>query len=413
MKINIIGAGMSGLYAGYLLSKSGIDCELFEASHRSGGRVYSHIVNDHRFVELGAELVYAPQGPLMKSLDKLSDPVCTFNGESYYFYQDQLVSGNNLKLFSGLREFLQEIDELEDYDDQEISLLDYFQTQNYYTPEMANLLEAFACEYGTTAEKLGLKNLALEESRWSGGDDEFYTLSPMQRISDYYQNKIKGNIRYNTIIKKIIYAANQVIIIDDQDHEYISDKVIVSVSLGVLKAGDISFSPALPTDKQQAIQRIGIDAGIKVILIFTEQWWPDDLSTVEGGNACFEFLATKKYKLPTLTCFIMGRMTQGLHSLSSKQLGELLTGDLDNMFGHGKASKTLSEVYFKDWGEDIFHKGAYSFPTEHSHGMRDVLAKPVDEKLYFMGEACNVNGHAASVHGAMETAERVCLQISQ
>jgi len=34
-------------------------------------------------------------------------------------------------------------------------------------------------------------------------------------------------------------------------HEF--DAVVVTVPLGVLKAGDIAFDPALPNDKQNAI----------------------------------------------------------------------------------------------------------------------------------------------------------------
>lgn len=38
----IIGAGMAGLYAAMHLDKMGIDYEIFEASDRPGGRVYTH-----------------------------------------------------------------------------------------------------------------------------------------------------------------------------------------------------------------------------------------------------------------------------------------------------------------------------------------------------------------------------------
>ena len=57
-KVIIIGAGLSGLAAGYLLSQKGIDLTVLEARSRLGGRVYSQTIdeNENLAVELGAEL---------------------------------------------------------------------------------------------------------------------------------------------------------------------------------------------------------------------------------------------------------------------------------------------------------------------------------------------------------------------
>jgi len=404
MKINIIGAGISGLYTGYLLSKANIDFEIFEASDRSGGRINTWHYNNEHFVELGAEVVYAPKSLLIKTLKKLGDSIEPLNGENYYAYQQQLVKRQDVPIVERL---IQDLYDLEDYTGEEMSLFAYFQQQEYYSSDLTNLVEAYACEYGTTAEKLGVKNLAMEESAWSGGDEEYFSLLPMQRVSDYYKNKVKDKIRYNKVIKHISYSGDNVQITDDQGNEYVSDKAIISVNLGILKAGDINFDPVLPNKKKQAIKNIGIDVGMKVILIFSEKWWPYDLLTIEGGKSCYEFLATKSYNLPTLTGFVMGDKVKIFQGMNDKQLRDLMCTELNNIFGHNKASETMTHVFSKNWGDDIYHKGAYSFPTPDSAGMRNILAEPVGDKLFFMGEACNINGHAATIHGAMETAETV------
>lgn len=411
MKVNIIGAGISGLYTAYLLSKSGVEVEIFEASKRSGGRILSLAYENNKHVELGAEVIYDTNGLLVKTINTLNDPICELCGDNYYYYQQQIKPFSQWKDNAAITQLLDDIYEIEDYEGEETSLLNHFQQKSYYNSDMINLVEAFACEYGTNADQLGVRNLVLEENAWSGGDEEYYFHSRMQNVADYYKNFVSERIQYAKIIKHISYGDSSVSITDQNNEQHISDKVIVSVNLGILKAGDIGFSPALPEAKRNAIQSIGIDQGIKVILIFSQQWWPDDLLTIEGGSSCHEFLATKVYKLPTLTGFVMGRRAKQCKNMDNKQLGEMLCNELDTLFGHKHASNTLESVFHKNWGEDIFQKGAYSFPTKNSNGMREVLAQTVDNKLYFMGEACNTNGHAASIHGAMETAEEVYQEI--
>ena len=54
-----------------------------------------------------------------------------------------------------------------------------------------------------------------------------------------------------------------------------SDRVLVTVPLGVLKAGDIEFDPPLPTEKQAAIAELGMGVLDRVVLQFDERFWDD------------------------------------------------------------------------------------------------------------------------------------------
>lgn len=51
------------------------------------------------------------------------------------------------------------------------------------------------------------------------------------------------------------------------------DAVVVTVPLGVLKAGRIKFKPELPADKRQAIERLGMGTLDKVYLLFDDVFW--------------------------------------------------------------------------------------------------------------------------------------------
>src|SRR5690606_1388594 len=64
----IVGAGLAGLVTAYILNKQGIACELFEATPRTGGRLFTrHNFNrDGMFCELGGELIDTNHHELIK-----------------------------------------------------------------------------------------------------------------------------------------------------------------------------------------------------------------------------------------------------------------------------------------------------------------------------------------------------------
>jgi monoamine oxidase len=64
------------------------------------------------------------------------------------------------------------------------------------------------------------------------------------------------------------------------------DAVIVTVPLGVLKAGALPFDPVLSPDKRDAIARIGMGTLDKLYLAFADPFWdaaPVWISTIETG----------------------------------------------------------------------------------------------------------------------------------
>ena len=59
-----------------------------------------------------------------------------------------------------------------------------------------------------------------------------------------------------------------------------------------------------------------------------------------------------------------------------------------------------------DWGRDPFARGAYSYITVGGGDARLVLAAPVDDTLFFGGEATANDGQGGTVNGALATGER-------
>jgi monoamine oxidase len=66
----------------------------------------------------------------------------------------------------------------------------------------------------------------------------------------------------------------------------------------------------------------------------------------------------------------------------------------------------LEGAYFHDWQCDPFSRGAYSYGKVGADGAQEELAKPVDQLLFFAGEATASAGSNGTVHGAMASGYR-------
>jgi monoamine oxidase len=411
MKAIIIGAGISGLYAAHLLKKAGISCEILEASYRYGGRIYSSLKQHGQYFELGAEIIHSAEPKLVQLLETSGNCLVPTAGQSFFWYQNKLTPQDELQNQPGIDQFLNELQGIEDYQGKDISLAKYFFGKKYFNADMHDVLETYAGEFGTSAHRLGIKSLLKEEDTWSNLAKNYYSHHPMQNSCEHFFNDVQSFVKLNTRIIRIDSIQGQLILTDQTGHQHESDIALLSVPLGVLKANDIVFHPALPVEKINAIRKLGVDHGIKIVMRFSKRWWPQDMLVAKGGHLCPEYLASLTYTKPTLVGFIMGKKALALKGKSAAELATLLSKELDSLFKHRRASKTLIEFYYKDWGNDPLHKGAYSFATTHSLGLRQILAKPIEDKLFFIGEACNTNGHASTIHGAMESALSVCEQI--
>jgi monoamine oxidase len=71
----------------------------------------------------------------------------------------------------------------------------------------------------------------------------------------------------------------------------------------------------------------------------------------------------------------------------------------------------LESWYFHDWQADPFARGAYSFVLAGGLDARAALAQPLDDTLFFAGEATNSDGHTATVHGAIASGRRAAREV--
>ncbi|MCX7999959.1 MAG: FAD-dependent oxidoreductase, partial [Leptospiraceae bacterium] len=258
-------------------------------------------------------------------------------------------------------------------------------------------------ENGTDNDTLSAKVTAEYDSRNRSGSRDFFLKTGVQDVlaSEYHQ--VIPLILYNQVVSKIDYSQATIRITTNSGASFEADKVIITVPLSVLKKDHIQFIPKLPLKHQEAIQKIGFDAGMKIIIKFKRQFWPSDMETLTCAGIVPEFWPTGRGRGENLylTGFVMGKNARYLSSLpNNKLLSEVLT-QLDGIFGNGVATKNFVKHIVMDWRKEEHIMGAYSFTSVGSGGAFEVLSEPISDRLHLAGEFTRSDGTHQTVHGAM------------
>lgn len=391
-KVIIIGAGAAGLYAAYVLQSKGIDFEILEAAASYGGRVGKLEGFANFPIDLGAQWLHGRNNILGDLVKKSKTPITLDESEQVYWFNNQLVESlpQDTDIFEG--------DDLPD-----ISFQDFAQ-QNGLGDDYKYIVENIAGDQGAAASRLSVLHNNREEENWnSGGNDFKFQATCFDLIDQQIADFVKDKIRLNTVVRTIEYSDATVVVSDSQGNTYLADKVIITVPITVLKAGDIQFVPALPIEKTTAFSKIGMDAGMKVFLRFSEAFYDEG---IVGGAVCAAYADDSIGKAQAdnvLLAFIMGEQAEALTALGSDAaITNALLQELDTMYD-GRASATFIAAHVQNWTNHPFIRGAYSYGTVGMGDAREVAAQPVAQKLYFAGEAMNLNGHHQTIHGAVET----------
>jgi len=401
-KVIIIGAGAAGLYAAYILKSKGINFQILEASSKYGGRLGKLTGFANFPIDLGAQWLHG-QNNIVADLTRKSRTQITLDDSTEkYWFNNQLVTSlpkDILSLFN--RE-----DNLPDTSFKDFALQEGFGNEYKY------IVEGIAGDSGAAASQISAYWKVKEEENWNSGDDDFkFQESYFDLIDKEIASSVNDKILLNTIVSKIDYSESQIIITDANANTYTADKVIVTVPISILKSGYIQFVPALPVDQTVAFSKIGMGAGMKVFLKFSNTFFDQNII---GGTICAAYADDSIGKAQSdnvLLAFVMGEQAEYLTALGSDAaITTALLQELDLMY-NGQASATFIASHVQNWTSNPFVKGAYSYSTVGMGDARRIATQSISKKLYFAGEAMNINGHHQTVHGAVETGYREVINI--
>jgi len=417
----VIGAGASGIYAANLLRNYGAQVTQLEARSVIGGRMLANTSISGIKIELGAEEIHGKRSILYDLAQfNLPESLLPIPGDDYYFLENQLRSKNFLIESASLEgagaTLFQIIDSFASYPGGAQSVTQYLAEKQVDVRflEIANAL--IGNEYGTDNGKIGMLALKEAEEGYSSGEDGqmLKDKSFVELFEIAFQSDI-DQIKLNKPVESINYEGTQVMVTTENGESFTADKILITVPLSILKNNSITFVPPLAADKLDAINTIKMENGFKIILQFNAPFWEGNTGSIIGGTKVPEYWVTgagKNENSNLITAFVMGEKAEYLSGLSEAQLITEILEELALIYPTGNVSGKYNGInIIQNWGNEPYIEGAYSYPSPGSEGKRSILAAPINNKIYFAGEATNFNGHLATVHGAMESAYRATKEI--
>jgi monoamine oxidase len=110
----------------------------------------------------------------------------------------------------------------------------------------------------------------------------------------------------------------------------------------------------------------------------------------------------------------MGGPNAGRHSdLSDEEIFELGLETLSKAFAIEKRDIESKVVHWGvfNWQRDPYARGAYSYTTVDMGNAREQLAEPIEDTIFFAGEALYTGDETSTVEGALGSGKEVAKQI--
>lgn len=199
---------------------------------------------------------------------------------------------------------------------------------------------------------------------------------------------------------------------------------VVTLPAGVLQStardASVTFDPQLPSVKREALDKIVSGDVVKVALWFRTAFW-EEIQSGRYRNAAFFRCEPAPFavywtQLPVRTELVVawtgGPGATALRGVPPEELIARACDGFGSMLGDAARARAEFEAGFThDWAADPYALGAYSYVAVDGDGARAALAQPVDDTLFFAGEATSTDGQGGTVNGALASGERAAAEL--
>jgi monoamine oxidase len=415
--VAIIGAGAAGLAAASRLHQRGVDVLLLEARERVGGRAYTLQSYDGSFpIELGAEFIHGSARATIELMNACGESAIEIWYNGFQLSNGRLVPDSDT--WEAAERLLQRVDLLgEDHSvERFLQSLARAEVSEEQVDGVRALVEGFDAAVTSDASIIGIAR----EWRSGANDTSGRPVNGYAPVMQYLARIVNERTFLRTRVDSIEWSGKDVRISATRSGESLAvraQQAIITVPIGVLRNGLLSFNPPLPQQKQSAINAIAMGPVIKVVLDFRSAFW----ERVENGRyrdagffrapACA--LRTLWTRVPQRTPLMVAWAGGGAAQRIIEKGLDPIEAALDAcqaLFPDADVRAHMRNAYYHDWQADPFACGAYSFLRVGAGDARERLAEPLENRLFFAGEATWSND-AGTVAGALESGYRAAEQI--
>ena len=417
--VAVIGAGASGIAASEKLLAAGFKVVLIEARDRMGGRACTRLVGSVPF-DAGASWLSDSRVNYLRTTAESS-------GVKLYptNFNRALVQYKGVNVPVKPTEFMTAVERRLTLPYIKLHIREFFGSRKTL-PSMASMLDPFLEKHGaqaaygrelmtvneaTNLDRTSIASL-LREHKLTGDDgydplptDDVLIDGGMQAFVTSLAKKVKPSL--GEAVEAVIRTESG-ISVQTTRRRIDADSVIVTVPLGLLKAGTIQFDPGLPVEHRAAIDRLGFGIEKKTCLVYPDTNWAKEHHLVGlHDSPYFNFMvnvtAIAGQDFPMIMALSAGDKQIAADSLSIDELATALHANVRATLGSDVPDPI--DLSTTDWGNDPYAIGAYSHSSLDTLGNEaEILQRPIAGRILLAGEALSDrNGY---VDGAWNDGQR-------
>lgn len=415
-EIVIIGAGASGLMAAAYLAKDH-SVTVLEARNRVGGRVHTLENLFSIAAEAGAEFIHGHQPVTMSLLARSKIKVRQVSGSWYEMEHGKVRKADFFD--ADWKRVNQALDKLDEDTDMASFLNQHFGGDS--ESQLHNKVKGFVEGYDA-ADMNRVSTRALKEE-WAATDDahQLRIEGGYLTVIRYLEEIVKtdgGLVILSSPVTEIRWTRGKAEVFTQPGKCFKADKIIITAPLGVLQHDSIKFYPSIPS-YLSAARNLGNGGVIKFLFEFKQPFWEEAMQT-PLKDAAFIFSDARiptwwtqlPDKTPFLTGWIGGPDTFQTNDDESRLIEKAISA-MEYVFNSSRKEikAEMKGSYVADWVRDPFSLGAYTYPTVGSETARLTLASPVEDTLYFAGEALYAGPAVGTVEAALVNGRAVAEKI--
>jgi monoamine oxidase len=393
----VIGAGAAGLAAAAELTRAGRSVLIVEARDRIGGRCYTRrLPGIPAPVELGAEFIHGRPAATISLLRRAN--ICAVDSTRA---QRLMLDGRlqNANIFAQAQRVARNAPKGKD-----LSFRAFLARQRL--PKLTRTLATMMVQ-GFDAADPALVSAREIVEEWSGGGLGVSQPRPQGGYGPLLEFlAADATVQLRTEVKTIRWKRGSVELRGSfcgESWTAWAPRAVITVPIGVLRS--------LVREKREALSKLESGPVIRVAMAFTTAFW-------EKAHPGVAFFHSPDAPFPTfwtplpmhaslLTCWAGGPKAARMTGSSEKTLVSKALASVRSVIGLPEDPRA---VLVHDWQADPFARGGYSYVGVGGSGAREQLAAPLEDTLFFAGEATDTE-QSGTVGGALASGLRAAKEI--
>lgn len=415
MRVIVVGSGIAGLTAADALRCAGVEVVVLEARDRIGGRTWTLNSGEAR-IDLGGAWVHGPVGnPLAEALAQAGIGTRNYGsfGSGLSVWADGWVDAAAATTVAGT--FTADWDPAQALScagsARFVDAVEWFIRDRELDGAAAKLARfaLLSITGGLVAagvpDRISLAGVAAY-AEGAGGN-----LMPEGGFGAFAERLAAGlDIRLGSAATRVEHGTPEAIV-HSATGTFEADAVVVTVPLGVLKAGTLELDPEPAGAQASAIERLAMGTLEKIVLQFEDRFWPSSTRQIVhlSSEDVFPFWCdlSPYAGAPTLVALYNPTLAAGASGRSSEQRIAAAIRTLQTMFG---SVPDPSATIATDWARDRWALGSYSYvPLGATAADMARLAVPISDRLTLAGEATVADSYG-TVHAAFRSGLRAAGQ---